>query len=149
MVTKTCNKCGENKEEALFKKDYKPQYTVNGRVKYTNTCSACDVQLYKIWRVGRKDYYNTRYRIRRIERKIRAIEYKGGVCMHCGLEVHPSAFDFHHLDPTQKDQDPGLMMSCSDEKLFLELDKCILLCANCHRIEHFKDKEVLCDNSVD
>lgn len=57
--------------------------------------------------------------------------------MDCGGVFHHSAFDFHHIDPTTKEKDPGLMMTHSDEVLFKELDKCILLCANCHRIRHY------------
>ena len=92
---------------------------------------------FKIWRVNHKDRYNKLYRERRLARKERAVQYKGGVCTHCKQIVHVAAFDFHHLDTTQKDIDPGLLMSASDEVLFKELDKCILLCANCHRKEHF------------
>ena len=49
-----------------------------------------------------------------------------------------SALEFHHLDPKEKD----FSISTNIKSLDLikkELDKCILLCANCHREEHFKD----------
>lgn len=59
--------------------------------------------------------------------------------MKCGGTFHFSAFDFHHRDRETKDKDPGLMMGLKDEKLFAELDKCDLLCANCHRIHHFHE----------
>ena len=138
-LLKTCYHCSSTKDQTLFKKDYKKQN--NNAVKYTNLCLNCDKIIYKEWRTNpkNKERYNKGFRTRRFARKQRAIEYKGGKCSYCGIVVHPAAFDFHHLDKTQKDIDPGLLMTSSDAKLFVELDKCILLCANCHRLEHFKN----------
>jgi len=123
------------KDLIQFKQNYK-KYKSPG-IRYTNLCLSCDKQIYKEWRLKNREYYNGKFRERRLARKLRAIAFKGGCCQHCGLVVHPAAFDFHHLDKTKKDIDPGLMMTSSDEKLFLELEKCILLCSNCHRTEHF------------
>ena len=66
----------------------------------------------------------------------RAIEYKGGKCEHCGYDKYIGALEFHHKDPTQKD--PLGLRKFSFEKLKEEVDKCILLCSNCHREEHGK-----------
>ena len=133
MIFKICYKCNQKKDETLFKKDYRKHC----KTKYSNQCLECCTKVYKIWRTKNKDYYNQKFRERRLARKQRAIELKGGKCTKCQLVVHPAAFDFHHLDPTQKDFDIGLMMSHSDEHIFQELEKCVLLCANCHRTEHF------------
>lgn len=63
--------------------------------------------------------------------KLKAIEYKGGKCIVCGYNKSIRALQFHHLDPTQKDF--GISGTTkSFEKLKPELDKCVLLCANCH-----------------
>lgn len=137
MAIKECYKCKESKEENLFKIDYKKNKT--GRTRYTNICISCNNISFLKWRTDNKDVYNERYRIRRLERKQRAIDYKGGRCASC-LGIFPAeCFDFHHIDKETKHKDPGLMMSHSDESLFKELDKCLLLCANCHRTEHFKN----------
>lgn len=131
-----CYVCNIEKEDRFFKLDYK-----KGK-KYkepTNKCLACAAEEYKKYVRKDRPAYNEKTRNRRLARKIRAIEYKGGVCSACGNSFHPAAMDFHHLDPTTKDKDPGLMMSTSDEVLFKELDKCILLCANCHRIFHYEN----------
>ena len=67
--------------------------------------------------------------------KAKAIEYKGGKCIVCGYNKTPRALHFHHLDPSQKDF--GISGSTkSFEKLKPELDKCVLLCANCHSEVH-------------
>ena len=63
--------------------------------------------------------------------KLKAIEYKGGCCQICGYNKSIRALQFHHLDPTQKDF--GISGGTkSFEKMKPELDKCILVCANCH-----------------
>jgi hypothetical protein len=69
-------------------------------------------------------------------KKIKAIEYLGGVCFDCKLVYPPRVYDFHHLDPTQKDFTIARIIGRSWDKIIPELDKCVLLCANCHRLRH-------------
>ena len=69
-----------------------------------------------------------------IEAREAAIDYKGGKCEHCGYDKYRGALEFHHKDPTQKD--PTGLRAIKKERLFAEVDKCILLCSNCHREEH-------------
>lgn len=71
---------------------------------------------------------------RRRKIKSMAIEYKGGVCQLCGYSKYQGALDLHHIDSSRKDfgiADKGYTRSW--EKVKAELDKCILVCANCHR----------------
>ena len=68
------------------------------------------------------------------------VQYKGGKCEICGYNKCLGALDFHHLDPNQKD----FAISNSNiyknlDKLKEEIDKCILVCANCHREIHYKE----------
>ena len=66
-----------------------------------------------------------------------AIEYKGGKCEKCGYSRCMEALEFHHCDPTQKDfsiSSKGYTRSW--DKVRSELDKCMMLCANCHREFH-------------
>ena len=66
------------------------------------------------------------------------IEYLGGACAHCGIKDDCSAiYDFHHRDPSEKEFNVSSFCR-SFEKLKSELDKCDLLCGNCHRKVHFK-----------
>lgn len=65
----------------------------------------------------------------------RAIAYLGGSCRICGYDKCFSAMDFHHLDPLGKDFTISEAMT-SWERIQPELDKCDLLCANCHREVH-------------
>lgn len=74
-----------------------------------------------------------------LRQKSREIGIKklGGKCKHCG-ESKSYLLDFHHVDPTEKE---GTLSDFSKgynlEKFFKELDKCDLLCANCHREFHY------------
>ena len=67
--------------------------------------------------------------------KLKAVEYKGGCCQICGYKKSIRALQFHHLYPSKKEsQISGGTRSF--EKLKPELDKCILVCANCHAEIH-------------
>lgn len=70
---------------------------------------------------------------RRHSRKRTFVEYKGGKCEICGYCKNISSLHFHHLDPDQKDFDLGHKMGRTTlASLQTEVDKCLLLCANCH-----------------
>jgi hypothetical protein len=68
--------------------------------------------------------------------KEQAIAYKGGSCLDCAGQFHYSVFDFHHLDPSEKDMNVMANHPKSLEAIKSELDKCVLLCSNCHRLRH-------------
>jgi hypothetical protein len=74
---------------------------------------------------------------RREKLKLLAIEYKGGECEICGYKRCVSALEFHHLDPNEKEFGVGEKgYTRSIETIKKELDKCILVCSNCHREIH-------------
>ena len=69
--------------------------------------------------------------------KILAVEYKGCRCEKCGYNKCIAALDFHHIDPTiKKFEIGGKKFIKLNKKITDELDKCSLLCANCHRESH-------------
>ena len=71
---------------------------------------------------------------RRRKIKTMALEYKGGKCQICGYKKYPGALELHHINKAEKSfgiGDKGYTRSW--EKVKAELDKCVLLCANCHR----------------
>lgn len=71
---------------------------------------------------------------RRRKVKSLAIEYKGGRCQVCGYDKYQGALDLHHINPSEKDFSIGHKgYTRSWEKVKAELDKCVLVCANCHR----------------
>lgn len=66
-----------------------------------------------------------------------AIEYKGGECKQCGYNKCQAALQFHHINPDVKAFNVSHDHIRSWERLKIELDKCDLLCANCHAEMHW------------
>ena len=95
-------------------------------------------------RDGRRYIDRRQYLIKAVHKrrkKVRqlAIDYKGGQCQRCGYNRCIEALEFHHDNSSGKDfsiSEKGYTRSWS--KVKEELDKCILLCANCHREIHAK-----------
>lgn len=74
---------------------------------------------------------------RRQKIKLMSIEYKGGKCNLCKYKKCVSALDFHHKDPRKKDFGISAKGNChSWKRIKEELDKCILVCKNCHQEIH-------------
>lgn len=65
-----------------------------------------------------------------------AVEYKGGKCELCGYNKNIAAMDFHHINPSEKDW--ITFSGKSLDKIKEELDKCRLVCKNCHNTIHYK-----------
>ncbi|MDP2692775.1 MAG: HNH endonuclease [bacterium] len=87
--------------------------------KHRTRCGPCDTKL-------------RRYRLKK-----KAVEYKGGKCQDCGIlgtSINIAIFDFHHL--VEKDFNLSMMATIKWEVVKTELDKCIMLCSNCHRMRH-------------
>jgi hypothetical protein len=74
----------------------------------------------------------------RQKRKRDLVEYKGGKCIDCGYKKCIGALEFHHRDSGEKDYSIGHGTPHSWEDDIKEVDKCDLLCANCHRERHWK-----------
>jgi DNA-binding CsgD family transcriptional regulator len=73
-----------------------------------------------------------RVKSHRQKNKQKAVEYKGGKCEKCGYNKSFWSLEFHHIEPGEKDFTIGNYTVLSWEKIKKELDKCILVCANCH-----------------
>jgi len=118
---KTCRECGDLLEVGDNWSEYSKEHCAN-------ICTPCSTLAKK--------------RLRK-QRKLEAIEYLGGKCIDCNIAFkHKSVYEFHHLDPTKKEGNPSdYFRGRSKEALFKELDKCVLLCANCHRVRHAIENE--------
>ncbi len=66
----------------------------------------------------------------------KAYEKYGCSCKICGYNRCRNALEWHHIDPTKKEVEPSKVFSRSWENVVKELDKCVLLCSNCHREVH-------------
>ena len=111
---RVCPMCKASKDASLF-------YNRRGKEGSSPYCKLCT-------------NLQTVQRTRRL--KSEAVQYKGGACEHCGYDRFDGALEFHHLDPNEKDFNISRRRSKGIDKIKDELDKCILLCSNCHREEH-------------
>ena len=59
-------------------------------------------------------------------------------CQECGFS-HPAALDFHHIGKKESEVS-NIIKSCNNERILEEIEKCIVLCSNCHRIHHFNER---------
>jgi hypothetical protein len=66
---------------------------------------------------------------------LRTLKLEKG-CARCGYREHASALDLHHTSRSTKSFNITQALSRSLTRLAAEAEKCIVLCANCHRIEH-------------
>ena len=129
-MMKVCNKCNKEKEEKDFNK--------NTKNKKTGLSAYCKVCI----RESSKKYYQNNipiYRNNYAKYRIWYDEYKTTLtCSRCP-ENHPSCLEFHHLDPNVKESGISEMIKkrIDQELVMKEIVKCIVLCSNCHRKEHY------------
>ena len=69
------------------------------------------------------------------------VEYKGGKCEICGYSKCIDALEFHHLNPKEKRFGIGCGDTKGIDELKKEVDKCILVCSNCHKEIHAKIRQ--------
>ncbi len=69
---------------------------------------------------------------------IQQLKEERGGCANCGYQGL-AALDFHHPDPAQKELGVGRQRS-GISRIIAEAKKCVLLCCNCHREEHARQR---------
>ncbi|MEK7601318.1 MAG: hypothetical protein AAB480_02200 [Patescibacteria group bacterium] len=85
----------------------------------------------------RAEYLKKAVTERRRKLKKMLVEYKGGKCVLCGFKGYFGVFDLHHTGDQPKSfgmSKGGITRSWA--KMKAEADKCVLICANCHREVH-------------
>lgn len=116
-MDKICKKCGLKKSIEEFAKNGKSTRVY---------CKSCEAQR------ARENYEKSQEYVRSLKTK----------CSRCGYDKNPAALEWHHPDDNKEANISKIgRMHLSPkqlEKLHKEIEKCILLCANCHREEHFK-----------
>ena len=138
IALRQCTQCGL---KAFTKDDLVKAFSPNKQCKhgYANQCLDCRRK------VGLKSYHKHKESVllrgsqKRRDTRDKILKYLGGQCSHCGIEYtgdNAVIFDLHHTDPSEKDFSVSKHSGRNFEKLKPEVDKCVLLCANCHRLEH-------------
>jgi len=103
-----CNRCGENDQN---------QFTPS--IKYR--CRSCVAK-----------HQNELNR----KKKKQLVEAKGGACVLCGYNFCQAGLEFHHLNPRDKDPEWRKLKNRSFRRVLKELEKCVLVCGNCHSEIH-------------
>ena len=89
-----------------------------------------------------REYHNRKAKESRERRRALINELKSEPCSICGASYPPYVMDFHHVDPASKEIAIGKKVTWKLDKLLREIEKCVLLCANCHRQVEHGDLEV-------
>jgi predicted HNH restriction endonuclease len=88
------------------------------------------------YRKKNREKITEKKREKRRSKLLTLIGRKGGKCSICSGTFDPCVYDFHHTNPADKEFTIGENMNIPIQKLLSEVDKCILVCANCHRLLH-------------
>jgi tellurite resistance-related uncharacterized protein len=134
---KECSKCKQQKPLTMFNKHK------NGTTSWCKTC----VQ------DGSKKYYNDKKEKLKEKRKIYYDsrrkwynEYKQNLkCSLCD-ENHIACLEFHHTEPDKKDfniSEALGRLNLDKNKILEEINKCIVLCSNCHKKLHWNEKKIM------
>lgn len=138
MELKICSKCKRELPLDNFRWRNKTQG------KKHSQCKECESQRDKIYYQESKDRREAVRTLAEEQKQINInfVEWKKeDGCQKCG-EKRKYVLDFHHINPNEKINSIAHMIKSSSlENLSKEIDKCILLCANCHREFHFLEKE--------
>lgn len=122
---KTCWKCKIEKDEIDF---YKGQ----------NQCKTCwKAKVKQCQNLNQVRYNEYKYKGRR-KKKEQVDKLKEVPCTDCGGEFPVCAMHFDHLPGCTKEFGIAASLTMSDEKLYNEIDKCEVVCANCHAIRTFE-----------
>lgn len=121
---KTCTKCKENKEDILFSVSQA-------------WCKKCDNEYHKLHYTQNKAYYYEKSKRQRLKLQNHANSIKSSSgCLRCN-EKDIACLDFHHLGSKEDNIANIINKGRSLESLQKEIEKCIILCSNCHRKEHY------------
>ena len=131
---KVCPHCGRNLPYNSF------TFTDKTHTKLSSWCKNCQKEKTKEIRASNIEKYRSKDRENKNNayKKKRTIinSYKECGCVICG-EKEPVCLDFHHINPSDKNFDIGKQFHIkATETIIKEIDKCVVLCANCHRKVH-------------
>lgn len=121
MDTKICSKCNRELPVTHY---HKNGFDSKGQQKYRGYCKDCANSLEK-----------SRY-----QKKKAFIDSQKHCCAKCG-DTRVYVLDFHHKDKDEKEFTIGKIKKGSLSLIQNEIDKCAVLCANCHREFHYLEKE--------
>jgi len=155
---KKCIKCGV---ELILNENWLPSQKKTGKY----VCRTCHCRYSSNWYANHKEHVRKRWanyyvenhdKLKKMQREQHndymeiLNELKINGCAICGYNKNPCALDFHHVNPKDKKMQVGAgNIDNSNKRIADELNKCILLCANCHRVIHDKSRRFQTSISAD
>lgn len=130
MSTKICRVCKTEKQLSAFYPNKSCKQGVTG------TCRECSRTRINQWYSDNRSARQTQANEYSRKRKREVVDHFGDKCNDCGNTYPQYVYQFHHLDPESKDVNPSHAISKNPTKMWEELKKCVMLCANCHMIRH-------------
>jgi hypothetical protein len=83
-----------------------------------------------------KEYYKQKNKRQRTKLRKLLCDAKKAPCADCGVSYPSRVMDFHHISDDKEYNVANLIQNGSSQKLLAEIAKCVLICANCHRLRH-------------
>ena len=123
---KKCNRCEEEKPYNCFHKNKHKSDGLQGQ------CKECKKKTDAVHFQKNKEKQNERNRINRAKYKTKYQKLKNNPCADCGEIYPPYVMDFDHID-NKINNVSQILNRYSWDTLLAEIEKCELVCANCHR----------------
>lgn len=132
---KTCPKCGDEKSEEDF------NWKIVG-VRRQSYCRKCSNGSSKEHYISNAASYRARNKRRVAEvKELVDAKKRDTPCADCGEFFHPCAMDFDHLHGKRFDIGSAARLGYSNEEILKEIEKCEIVCSNCHRVRTYKRRE--------
>jgi len=126
---KSCTICHKNKDLWEFSFRHKK------KVKRRSECKACESRMKHRHYIGNKKAYLDRNRNRRAKNRTMLNELKNNPCMDCGQSFHYCQMHYDHREAKYKIGNISWLVNSHYLKVALkEIEKCDLVCANCHAL---------------
>lgn len=131
QIERICRDCKQRRMCA-----WTSSFTQTGKPEYRTRCNDCHNEYLSRLRKNKRARTTSQALDRKYLAKKRCVDYLGGACMRCGYDRCVKAMTFHHRDPEAKKFTVSQMLDRAWAVLVAELDKCDLLCFNCHMEKH-------------
>ena len=137
-TTKICKICGDSFPLDNFYKS-KDKYSPYCKPCHRKKCAAANRKSRKAHPEKKREWDLRRRRVGIARNQAWVDAHKAACpCAHCGFDGNVRAKQFHHRDPSNKVKNISRMVNhpASMKRLIAEVEKCDVLCANCHSILH-------------
>ena len=136
---KRCNDCKKEKNFGEFSWERRGE-------KRSKRCKDCQkIRSKKHYKENSEEYVKYRHNLKERNQRYIYNYLKNNPCINCG-ETNPIVLEFDHIDPKTKEFGLGAagQRRVSIKKIQEEINKCVVLCANCHRIKTSRDRNYYC-----